>query len=236
MQTTCERTISEIAAAKPSSIRGFESLGIDYCCVGKRSLADACTRAGLSLDRTLALLEEADAAPTAERDWADAPLPELGTHIVEAHHSYVRREIPRIDSLLAKVVNRHGCNHSEVLQIQPLFSALGQELTAHMMKEELVLFLYITRMAAGSAGFRENCCFGTVANPIANMVAEHEDAGALLVEMRRLSSNYQVPEDGCPTFRALYQAIEEFERDLHQHIHLENNILFPRAIAMERGY
>lgn len=230
-----EQTISEIAAHTPSSIRVFETLGIDYCCGGKRSLTEACERGGLGIDSVVKLLDDAErnARLSGQTQWIDSPLSAVIAEIVDRHHSYVKREIPRLIGLAAKVANRHGANHPEVIEIQQVFTALGEELTMHLVKEEQILFPYIKGMAA--SGRPPASCFITVEAPIANMVAEHEDAGALLDRLRELSSNYQTPEGACLSFQALYQGLDEFERDLHQHIHLENNILFPRAIEMERA-
>ena len=133
---------------------------------------------------------------------------------------------------------RHGATHPEIAQIEELFAAVGQELSTHMLKEEQVLFPHIERMEEALRAERQAppAFFGTVRRPIANMVAEHDDAGALLARMRELSNGYTAPAGACPTFLALYTGLEEFERDLHHHVHLENNILFPRAIAMEEAH
>lgn len=239
MPTTLEKTVREIALEDPSSIRVFESLGIDYCCGGKRPLSDACSHAHVDVDRVLALLEEANRAskvPEGEA-WTGKSLGELIAHIVAEHHAYVRRETPRVEALLAKVAAKHGEAHPEVAQIAELFSAIGQELSTHLMKEEQVLFPYIERMEeALEAGEPAPVpFFGTVQRPVAMMIAEHDDAGALLARIRELSGGYNVPADACPSFVALYRGLEEFERDLHRHVHLENNILFPRAVDMEQG-
>lgn len=239
MQTTHEKTVREIALEDPSSIRVFESLGIDYCCGGKRPLSDACSHAKVDFDRVLELLETAklDNQAADAGDWKAKPLGELTTYIVAEHHGYVRRETPRIQGLLTKVAARHGETHPEIAQIVELFSAIGQELSTHMLKEEQVLFPYVERMeAAFLAGQPISVAFfGTVKRPIANMVAEHDDAGALLAQIRTLANGYTAPAGACPTFLALYRGLEEFERDLHHHIHLENNILFPRAIEVEQA-
>jgi regulator of cell morphogenesis and NO signaling len=237
MQTTPEKTVREIALENPSSIRVFESLGIDYCCGGKRPLSDACSRAGVDFDRVIDLLESAtldSQAPAGE--WKEKPLRELIAHIVTNHHGYVRQETPRIHGLLTKVASKHGPAHPEIARIEELFTAMGQELSTHMLKEEQVLFPYIERMEqALLAGMPVPAAFfGTVKRPIANMVAEHDDAGSLLSQIRVLSNGYTPPEGACPTYVALYRGLEEFERDLHHHVHLENNILFPRAIRIEQ--
>ena len=239
MQLTKENTVGEIAAAEPASMRVFEALGIDYCCGGKRDLADACSRAGVSVEDVMARIAEAEQSVHAFTPtlWAEAPLTELIRHIVERHHAYVRTEAPRIQALLEKVIARHGATHPEVAQIRDLFTAAAEELTIHMLKEEQVLFPYIARVeqAANAGQPRPPAFFGSVANPIAHMMADHDDAGALFARMNELAGGYAPPDGGCATFRALYQALAGFELDLHEHVHLENNILFPRALVLERG-
>jgi regulator of cell morphogenesis and NO signaling len=240
VQTITEKTVREIAIENPSSVRVFESLGIDYCCGGTRPLSDACSHANVDIDRVLELLSTAsrDSQASEAGEWGGKPLYDLIAHIVEKHHGFVRRETPRIASLLTKVVAKHGPLHPEINQIEPLFTAIGQELSTHMLKEEQVLFPYVARMEQATLTGKPipEAFFGSVRRPIANMVAEHDDAGALLSQMRELSHAYTAPSGACPTFLALYRGLEEFERDLHQHIHLENNILFPRAIEMEQAH
>jgi regulator of cell morphogenesis and NO signaling len=239
MPLTPEKTVREIALENPSSIRVFESLGIDYCCGGKKPLTDACSHANLDFARVIEMLEHAaheTVAPEAAQ-WAKKPLRELTAHIIGKHHSYVRQETPRIEVLLAKVMARHGADRPEIGQIEQLFVAISQELSTHMMKEEQVLFPYIERMeqAVLAGGPVPPAFFGTVQRPIANMVAEHDDALALFGKIRELSSGYTAPPGACPTYLGLYLALEEFEGDLRYHVHLENNILFPRAIEMEQA-
>jgi regulator of cell morphogenesis and NO signaling len=239
MQTITEKTVREIVLENPSSIRVFESLGIDYCCGGKRPLGDACSHANVDFDRVVELLETAklEIPGSDTGEWKTRPLADLMAYIVAKHHAYVRHESPRIQGLLAKVLAKHGAAHPEIASIDELFTAIAQELSTHLLKEEQVLFSYVERMeSALLAGERvPPAFFGTVKRPIASMVAEHDDAGALLSQIRVLSNGYQAPDGACPTFLGLYRGLEEFERDLHQHIHLENNILFPRAVEMEQS-
>ena len=237
MKFNVDQTVREIAIENPSSVRIFESLGIDYCCGGKRSLQDACQRANVPLDKVLQLLFTADdQPPEAMGNWTGASILDLTQHIVEQHHGYVRRESPQLVSMLVKVVARHGAEHQELKPIQELFVAMSDELYMHMMKEENVLFPYLAKMEAAASESRPAppAMFGSVEVPIIRMLADHEDAGALTSRIRALSGGYRLPEEACPTWRALYKGLEEFERDLHQHVHLENNILFPRALEMER--
>lgn len=239
MHFTNEQTVGEIAATEPSSIRVFESFGIDYCCGGKRGLADACSRVGVSVEHVLDRIADAEreAHAPVPAGWDTAPLSTLIRHIVDRHHAYVRAEAPRIDGLLLKVITRHGERRPEVAEIRRLFLAATQELATHMLKEEQVLFPHIVRMEQATQAGQplQPAFFGSVSTPIAHMVADHDDAGALLSRMSELAGGYAAPEGACPTFRALYQALLEFERDLHRHVHLENNVLFPRAISLERG-
>ncbi|HLG98900.1 MAG TPA: iron-sulfur cluster repair di-iron protein [Bryobacteraceae bacterium] len=237
MKASMDHTVREIAIKHPASVRVFESLGIDYCCGGQRSLREACGRASVSPDEVLDRISAAEGEnSTAAVDWAHANVAELTRHIIDDHHSYIRRESPRLISMCAKVVARQGASHPEVKSIQELCQALTDELSLHMMKEENLLFPYLARM---EAALREGrpvppAMFGSVEMPISRMLADHDDAGALTERIRSLSGGFAAPADACPTYRAFYQGLEDFERDLHQHVHLENNILFPRALEMER--
>jgi regulator of cell morphogenesis and NO signaling len=229
-------TVREIALNQPTSIRVFEQFGIDYCCGGKKPLALACTEMNVEPESLLAALDSAAAISTPNAsDWAKASLESLSQHITSRHHEYVKKELPRLAALAVKVIAKHGAKHLELTEIQSTLSTLDQELTQHLAKEELVLFPYITKLerTLASGGGRPESCFGTVANPIAMMTQEHDAAGGLLATLRRLSNSFTTPADACPTYRAFYDGLKEFEQDLHQHIHLENNILFPRAIEME---
>ncbi len=234
------KTVREVALEHPAATRVFEKLGIDYCCGGNRSLEEACQKvnvpAFLVLD-TLEMAEETERAARKQRDWQDEPLSELIAHIEKTHHKYVREENVRLTALLEKVCAVHGKNHAELSEIRATFAGLAQELTMHMMKEEKILFPYIVRMEEAVIQ-KEPILpgpFGTVENPVAMMEHEHDSAGQALRALRKTSNGYQVPADGCVSYQTLYKALEAFEADLHQHIHLENNILFPRAIAMEKA-
>ncbi len=232
------QTVREIALESPSSIRIFEMLGIDYCCGGRKPLSDACLENNLEVAIVLAALESTkNVRPAVEVNWATISLQRLVDHIVATHHEYVKHELPRLAVLAEKVVSRHGPTTPHLSVIQSTLAHLDAELTHHLGKEEQVLFPYIVDLESAllTAGARPASCFGTVANPIAMMTREHDAAGALLVELRKLSNGYLPPEGACPTYHAFYDGLKEFEQDLHQHIHMENNILFPRAIQMENS-
>jgi regulator of cell morphogenesis and NO signaling len=234
MELVSERTVRDLASTHPGAARIFESFGIDYCCGGERSLAQACSAARVGVQEVVDALDKVR-AKECDRDWQTASLTELSAHIVEKHHAYVRREIPRLIALVAKVAKVHGQNHAELEKVEVSFRALAEELSMHLLKEERMLFPYIVQLenAAKSGGRPAPAMFGTVQNPVRMMMMEHDSAGELLHKMREFTNGYTVPEDGCMSYRMLYQALPEFEADLHQHIHLENNILFPRAIALE---
>jgi regulator of cell morphogenesis and NO signaling len=239
MTVATEKTVRELALENPSATRVFEKLGIDYCCRGNRSLEEACRTANLKVDQVLESLANADQAGLAaqdDRDWQTEPIAELIAHIQQTHHSYTRQEITRLGPVFEKVCSVHGKNHPELLQIRDTFQALAQELSAHLMKEEMILFPYILRMETAAAGNEPlaRAPFGSVQNPVSMMEHEHDSAGKALRAMSRESNEYSAPPDACVSYQTLYKALAAFEADLHRHIHLENNILFPRAVAMER--
>ena len=232
------KTVKEVVLEMPASVGVFERLGIDYCCGGDKRLKDACQAAGRPVEEVLRSLEAVETATRAETGvtgWSRERLSSLMNHIVEKHHTFCRQEVARLEPLLAKVSQVHGERHPELQRLQSLFSRMSKELLMHLVKEEQTLFPYIARMEEAVTR-RERFPrppFGTVQNPVRMMVLEHDNAGATLHEMRKLSGNYQIPPDGCNSFKALYEGLASFESNMHQHIHLENNILFPRAVAME---
>jgi regulator of cell morphogenesis and NO signaling len=173
---------------------------------------------------------------TAGKDWQTESLTALVEHINGTHHVFVRNEAPRISALLEKVCGVHGTNHPELQRVREIFGDLAQELGAHLMKEERILFPYIAGLEQqrSQGGAAPSSCFGSVQNPIRMMMFEHDNAGQALRELRRATRDYALPEDACISYQTLYRALPAFEADLHQHIHLENNILFPRTLALEQ--
>jgi regulator of cell morphogenesis and NO signaling len=208
---TTERTVRELAIESPAATRVFERLQIDYCCGGSRTLEEACRTAGVPLDSVLNALEAAAAvpAPTLVRDWQTEPLAELVAHIRDAHHAYTRDALARITQLLDKVCSVHGANHPELRGIQTTFGGLRQELSMHMMKEEMMLFPYIVRMEEAVLANEPVLPppFGSVRNPVAMMMREHDGAGEDLREIRAASNAYTAPADGCITYQTLYGAL-----------------------------
>lgn len=233
------QTVAEIATSHPEAVRVFQKLGIDFCCGGRMPLAQACEKKGLSVDETLAALE-AEAARQGEIPElpTDGRLEDLVNRILETHHVFTRQEMERLRPLMAKVASVHGDRHQELARARALFEALCADLESHLMKEEQILFPHVVaaERAREGSGDAPGSCFGTVHSPITVMEMEHERAGAILAELRALTNGYVAPDDACNSYRALYHGLAELEADLHRHIHLENNVLFPRAIEMERQH
>ena len=232
--------VREVALEMPQATRVFEKLKIDYCCGGDQPLFEACAAAGIEVENLERMLDDAGRAEAEGKgslDFQKVTLTELIAHILETHHVYTREEMVRLTALTEKVIGAHGQNHPELRQIAAVFQKLCADITPHMFKEEQILFPYIVEMERASLHSRPApfAPFGTVNNPIRLMMMEHETVGDLLRELRALSSNYSVPADACISYQTLYQALAAFEKDLHQHIHLENNILFPRAIELEES-
>jgi regulator of cell morphogenesis and NO signaling len=235
-----EKTVRELAAENPHATRVFEQFGIDYCCGGGRTLSSACAEKGVLVEEVRKAISNAvtvEVERQSAQDWTKRELSDLIDHIVATHHVHVRQETVRIQQLLAKVAAKHGAKYPEVIRVQEVFFALGAELTSHLMKEENILFPYIVQLEKTTAAGlpKPRPMFGSVKSPIHMMELEHASAGEALRSLREDSNNYTAPGDACATFQASYLALQAFEADLHQHIHLENNILFPKAIALENS-
>jgi regulator of cell morphogenesis and NO signaling len=230
--------VRDVAINSPHATRVLEKLKIDYCCGGDRQLGEACATAGVELKALEQMLEETGTLVNDSRpDFHRLSAAELIKYILDTHHVFTKTEMARLEPLTTKVVSAHGENHSELLAVKTLLRQLCDDLTQHMFKEEQVLFPFIVKLEQSRLQDRlaPFAPFGTVNNPIRMMMMEHDTAGEILREVRLLTSDFTVPADGCLSYQTLYQALEAFEQDLHQHIHLENNILFPKAIAIEVG-
>jgi regulator of cell morphogenesis and NO signaling len=231
-----ETKAKDIALSNPAARQILEDAGLDYCCGGGKSLYEACLHADVGAEEILnRLRENSKHVNPDEANWTLAPLGDLTRHIRERHHRYVREAIVRVQPLLGKVVAKHGKNHPELTDIQRVFTEVGREMIMHMQKEEQILFPYIDALEKATSvhGSVEPPFFQTVRNPIHAMMKEHDAAGELVKQIRKASLEYTAPADACTSYKALYQDLREFEADLHQHVHLENNILFPRSVAME---
>lgn len=237
MDNIFNKTVREIAIEYPAATRVFEEAQIDYCCGGKIPFAEACAARGVDQNAIRQKIETAVAAgPVSPAGFPEQmSTSQLISHIIDRHHTFTRVEIARLAPLMSKVCRKHGNLHPELFQIAENFDKLAGELLPHMGKEERVLFPYINGLDAAIAADESIVTphFGTVQNPIRTMMFEHEAAGEILELIRKLSSDYKVPEGACPSYIALYAGLEDLERDLHRHIHLENNVLFLRAVEAE---
>ena len=225
------KTIGQLALEEPKAIAVLEKLSIDYCCHGNRSVEEACKDAGIGVEELLREIGSTPADPGV-RDWSASSLTELQQFIVDTHHVFTRDMLAILPQLASKVADRHGANHPEVSRVLTLVQQLVADLMPHMMKEEQILFPYVEQMEAGDA---EPPFFGSVEMPIRMMMMEHDAAADLLVTLRTATNVYKLPGDACISFRALYERLQDLEQDLHRHIHLENNVLFPRAAELEKA-
>ena len=228
-----EATVGQLVTELPNRSRIFETLGIDYCCGGKKTLSQACAEKGLDSRSVVRLLDLADMITgDPDRDWSKTSMTELIQHIESTHHAYLKRELPRLAKLVQKVAIAHGAAHPELIQVRDIFGIFAGELALHMSKEESVLFPAIRRLESGDG--HGSCGCGSLENPIHAMEHEHEDAGRDLAMLRQLTHNFVPPTSACNTYRALLAGLEELEKDMHRHVHKENSILFPKAAAAER--
>jgi regulator of cell morphogenesis and NO signaling len=232
-----EETLGQIAAKDLRKAQIFKKYGLDFCCGGKKTVKEACSEKGLDVTKVEHELQQADknfsTRPLPYNDWN---LDFLADYIVNTHHSYIKKSLPDIRSYAAKVAQVHGSFHPELRSIHQLVESIYAELSAHLEKEEKILFPFIRELvmlsASGQAPAFSHA--GTLQSPISVMETEHEIAGKNLEEIRVLSNNYTLPEDACASYSLLYRMLDEFENDLHVHVHLENNILFPKALAIEK--
>lgn len=226
-------TVGEIVARQPELSRAFEEAGIDYCCGGKKTLDEACRKRGIDPQTFLGTLaKSASAGENPIIDAATLSLAALADHIEQTHHAYLRAELPRLNAMTQKVASVHGENEPRLWQVRETFVALFEEMFSHMMKEERILFPMVRKIEASSTVPAFHC--GSIAHPIHQMEAEHEQAGSALERLRELTDGYTPPDWACNTYRAMLEALARLERDMHQHVHKENNVLFPRALVMER--
>jgi len=227
-----QQMVGRLVAERPSRSRVFERWGIDYCCAGKKRLAESCAALSIDLDAVCTDLEQEAAEPAPDQtDWNAAPLSALVDHIVSTHHAYLREALPRLSFLTTKVRDAHGQRHPELEQVASIFAEFREDMETHATKEEQVLFPYITALEK-SAELPSFPC-GSIHRAIQIMESEHEEAGDALAELNRLTKGYAIPSGACATYRAMLDALNELEVDTHKHVHKENSILFPRAEAFE---
>ncbi|MBC9914380.1 iron-sulfur cluster repair di-iron protein [Chitinophaga varians] len=229
--------VGQLVAADYRTADVFRQHGIDFCCKGNKPISDVCREKKLEIAPILHALEKISAVPACTlQDFNTMPLDQLADHIVRKHHAYVREKIPVLQQYLRKVCQVHGEPHQELWQIAALFTATSAELSNHLNKEELILFPRIREIARKKAAgeYLEDHSISAVEKPISAMMDEHDHEGDRFRRIADLSNNFTPPEDACNTYRVTYALLKEFQDDLHQHIHLENNILFPRTISTEK--
>lgn len=236
MNSARGKKIKDIVIENFRAAELFEKYGIDFCCNGNRLLHEALEEKKISGDKFLEELKKVNKSITSENSkYNEWDLNLLTKYIVENHHSYVRKAIPEITTHLQKVQTAHGSKYSYIADVQNVFNQVANEMTSHMMKEERILFpliKYLTEIQKFNEKPKTGG-FGTIKNPIRQMEAEHVSAGNAMDTIRKFTGNYLLPEDACTTFQVTYKELDEFEKDLHKHVHWENNILFPRAIELE---
>ena len=230
--------VGELVAIDYRTANVFKTLGIDFCCKGNTTIKEVCAKRQIEPEVVIASLEQAMHNDENTIDYHQWPIDLLADYIEKTHHRYVQDKIIEIVPYLVKVCQVHGSRHSELEKIKAEFLASAAELTTHMKKEELILFPFIRRMVkARLEGVEvDDPYFGSVKNPIQMMMAEHDTEGERYRQIAELSNNYTPPADACNTFKVTYALLKEFETDLHLHIHLENNILFPKAIEIEKSF
>ncbi|REE16890.1 regulator of cell morphogenesis and NO signaling [Winogradskyella pacifica] len=242
METLQENTQKEIGQYVADDFRTaaiFSKYKIDFCCNGNRTVEEACDKKGIDSNQLIDELNQVLNSKGAETiDYKSWPLDLLAEYIEKKHHRYVEEKIPVLRQFLDKLCRVHGERHPELFKINELFTASAGELASHMKKEELILFPFIKKMMKAKLedGVVQPPQFGTVENPIAMMMEEHDNEGARFREIDALTNNYTPPADACNTYKVTFAMLDEFEKDLHLHIHLENNILFPEAIKLEQQF
>ena len=236
MENLESRTVAELVTENIKTAHIFKKYGIDFCCGGGISIEKACKKDNIDLELLKQDLLNVDNEVSRATNYNSWELDFLTDHIINVHHTYVEENIPLLLQYANRVAEVHGHHYTELLEIKELVHQIAGELSAHLKKEELILFPFIKKMVTAKKEGKElpEANFGTVDNPIKMMEVEHEDAGEALRKIAELSSNYTPPESACNTYRAFYAKLDEFEQDLHQHVHLENNILFPKCLQLEK--
>ena len=236
MKTNVEMTIGEIVAHDYRTAATFSKYGIDFCCRGHRSIAEVCLKEDVSSEQLLAELDGVIADKRQETiDYKTWPLDLLADYVEKRHHRYIEEKTPVLLQFLDKLCRVHGKNHPELFEVKELFALSAEDLEMHLRKEERILFPFVRKMvnAQIEANSVDEPLFGSVKNPIAMMMEEHDHEGERFRKIAAITDNYTPPADACTTYKTTYAMLQEFENDLHKHIHLENNILFPEAVALE---
>ena len=229
MKELSNKTLSQIVTDHHQTARVFENYGLDFCCKGKRSLQSACEEKGVPVENLLEELYEVVMIDDNPSDFDKMSLTELAEYIVRVHHGYTTRNMPPITDYIGRVAAKHGDKYPFMVEVYTLFSELSREMMEHMVKEEKILFPRIKLLELNAS---ENENVQSIQSPILVMEAEHDHAGTIMQKIKQLTNNYTAPENACTTFRLAMESLKAFEQDLHQHVHLENNILFPKAIQL----
>lgn len=233
MNSELDVSVGQLVVERPSRARVFEKLGIDYCCGGKRPLQEVCRERNLDFAAVVHEMDGADAASGGtERNWSSASVTDLCDHIEQTHHAYLKQELPRLEFLTTKVAARHGDKRPALRELREIFITLKTEMDSHMAKEEHILFPLCRKLDVADTLPTMHC--GSIGNPIEVMMREHADTGNELAQIRTLTEDFTCPPDACNTFRAMYDSLHQLERDMHQHVHKENHILFPKAMRLEK--
>ena len=232
MKNIEDKKVGDLVVSNYKYADVFMKYGIDFCCGGGVSLRNSCDKNQVSLDEVVGELNRIESQPLVQNE-SKMSLDQLIDHIESKHHAYVRESLPILMSYSDKVAKVHGARHNELLEIRDLLNDLENDLMPHLNKEEVILFPYIRQMLGDTSLL--TLPINSVRSPIEVMLREHDTAGDIIKHIKVLTNNYQLPEDACTTFRAFYRLLEEFEKDLYRHIHLENNVLFPRAIELENS-
>ena len=237
MEIKLEQTVADIVATEIQTAHVFKKYGIDFCCNGGITLERACTKNGIDFEQLKSELEHACYFRSAKPDYQQWSPGFLCDYIVNTHHHFVKQSIELLNAYSEKVFKVHAQNHQPLGEIKELYQALAAELLMHMQKEEMILFPYIKELelTIHQKQPMHAPTFGTIENPLRMMHAEHESAGSMLKQIELLTNHYQAPDWACNTFKAFYDKLAAFQDDLHIHIHLENNVLFPQALAMEKS-
>ncbi|MXO05554.1 MULTISPECIES: iron-sulfur cluster repair di-iron protein [Flavobacterium] len=239
MENLKNKTIGSFVAEDFRTAAVFSKYRIDFCCKGNRTVAEVCEKQNIDADDLLQnVLQVVQSENSESIDFNSWPLDLLADYIEKTHHRYVEEKMNVLLPFLDKLCKVHGANHPELFKINELFIGCAGELSQHMKKEELILFPFVKRMVKTkeSDGILSQPSFGTVSNPIAMMMHEHDNEGERFREIAELTNNYTPPADACTTYRVTFAMLKEFEADLHKHIHLENNILFPKAVTLEKDF
>jgi regulator of cell morphogenesis and NO signaling len=237
MKILSQQTLANIVTQHHQAVPILEKYNLDFCCKGKRTLSDACAEKGISIEALLADIEGATAAINKNQmPFTEMDEQQLISYILIHHHFYVKQSMPAILSHLEKVATKHGDRFPYMIKVLQLFTAIKEEMTLHMQKEEAVLFPRIKGIGQiFHNGQNTNLAAGYISAPVNMMEMEHEHAGEILYEIRQLTGNYTAPADACTTFKVVLAELKEFEEDLHKHVHLENNLLFPLAEKMVKA-